>query len=400
MPAFSAIVVNGRGRRQRVAREGTDEGQVRAALRAQALWPVRIQPVRNRRTSPRLKLPPREFIALLHQLELQLRAGVTADVALGQLLEDAPPGKVRTLLAHVHREVAQGSAIHTACRYFKRQFPPHIAAVIAAGEASACLPESLHALAEHLSGADALRRTARRALIYPLIVLSASSGLVAFLLGGVVPQFAEILESMQIDLPFPTEFLLTASAFLQSHGPVLAIALVTAGCSGFGVLRSRHGRRVADALLLHLPLAGQLVRCLATARFAAQCRLLHEAGIPLLEALRTGAELTGNLILAERLLTARDAVAVGKPLYAALPRDGTFPGFVIPALKAGETTGQLGAALRHVEAYAADRARELTATALALLEPALLAFLAAVVGGIVLSFLLPLLALMGGVNGG
>jgi type II secretory pathway component PulF len=383
-----------------VTREGPDEANVRTALRAQALWPMRVKPVRIPRTLTRLKLPPRDFIALLHQLELQLRAGVTADVALGQLLEDAPPGKVRELLAHVHREVAQGSAIHTACRFFTRQFPPHIGAVIAAGEASACLPESLHALAEHLSGADALRRTARRALIYPLVVLTASLGLVAFLLGGVVPQFAEILESMQITLPAPTAFLLATSGVLHQHGWALLIGVVAAGCSGFWVLRNRHGRRVADALVLRLPLAGHLVRCLATARFAAQCRLLHEAGIPLLEALRTGAELTGNMIMAERLLTARDAVAVGRPLYAALPRDGVFPGFVAPALKAGETTGQLGPALRHVEAYAADRASELTASTLALLEPALLVFLAVVVGGIVLSFLLPLLALMGGVNGG
>ena len=400
MPTFAALVIDGQGRRRRITRDGVNEADVRSGLRLQALWPVRIRPARAGRNKSRLKLPSREFIALLHQLELQLRAGVTADVALAQLLEDAPPGKVREVLAYVHREVAQGSTIHTACRYFNRQFPSHLAAVIAAGEASACLPDSLRALAEHLSGADALRRTARRALIYPAIVMTASFGLVAFLLGGVVPQFVEILESMQIDLPWPTAFLLVTSGLLSEHGLTLLIAGTTTVCSGFWVLRSRAGRRVADAWVLRIPVVGELIRCLATARFAAQCRLLHEAGIPLLEALQTGAELTGNAVLSARLLTAHDAVAIGKPLYAALPRDGAFPAFVVPALKAGETTGQLGAALRHIETYAADRSRELTATALALLEPTLLAFLAVVVGGIVLSFLLPLLALMGGVNGG
>lgn len=399
MPSFAALVLDGQGNRQWLSRQGTSEAQVRAGLRAQALWPIRIRRTRGRKRLAGMKLPARDFIALLHQLELQLRAGVNADVALGQLLEDAPQGKVRDLLEHVHREVAQGSAIHTACRYFKKQFPPHVAAVIAAGEASACLPESLRALADHLSGADALRRTARRALIYPVTVLGASAALVAFLLGGVVPQFVEILESMQLELPMPTAILLGTSTWLQAHGMTLIVALAAAVCSGFWVLRSRHGRILADALWLKLPVVGDLVRCLATARFAAQCRLLHDAGIPLLEALKTAAEATGSVILFNRLKQAREAVAVGRPLHAALPRDGAFPAFVIPALKAGETSGQLGAALRHVETYAADRARELTAAALALLEPALLVFLAAVVGGIVLSFLLPLLALMGGVNG-
>lgn len=398
MPAFAATVIDAQGRRRTATWEGADEAQVRGKLRAQALWPVRIEPVGQSPRLARLTLPRREFIALLHQLELQLRAGVTADVALAQLLEDAPKGRTRDLLEHVHREVASGSPIHTACRFFPRQFPAHVAAVIAAGEASACLPESLRALASHLTGADELSRTARRALIYPLLVSVASAGLVVFLLGGVVPRFAEILTSMQLALPWPTAFLIAASGFIQAHWPGLLVAGVVTGVAVTAFLRSQRCRFARDTLLLRTPLWGETARCVATARFAAHCRLLHEAGIPLLDALQTGAELTGNAVLARRLLTAREGVAVGKPLYAALPRDGAFPGFVVPALKAGETTGQLGAALRHVEDYAAARAREITANALALLEPALLVFLAVVVGGIVLSFLLPLLALMGGVN--
>jgi type II secretory pathway component PulF len=145
-------------------------------------------------------------------------------------------------------------------------------------------------------------------------------------------------------------------------------------------------------------LLGDVIRHLATARFAAHCRLLHEAGIPLLEALRTGAELTGNAVMARQLLAARERVAVGQPLYAALPKQHAFPGFIVPALKSGETTGQLGAALRHIEDYAASRAREQLATALALLEPALLATLTGIVGLIALSFFLPLFSLLGGVN--
>ena len=147
-----------------------------------------------------------------------------------------------------------------------------------------------------------------------------------------------------------------------------------------------------------LPLLGDVIRHLATARFAAHCRLLHEAGIPLLEALKTGAELTGNAVMARQLLAARERVAMGQPLYAALPKKHAFPGFIVPALKSGETTGQLGAALRHIEDYAASRAREQLATALALLEPALLATLTGIVGLIALSFFLPLFSLLGGVN--
>ena len=99
-----------------------------------------------------------------------------------------------------------------------------------------------------------------------------------------------------------------------------------------------------------------------------------------------------------QLLAAREGVAVGRPLYASLPKGHAFPGFIVPALKSGETTGQLGMALRQIETYAARRARERLAMLLALLEPLLLAGLTGLVGLIALSFFLPLFSLLGGIS--
>lgn len=398
MPAFAINAIDRAGTRRVFREDAASEAELRLQLRAKSLWPVRISVVAADRKLARLVLPAPEFVGLLHQLELQLRAGVNADTALGQLAADAPPGAMRLMLEKIHREVAQGTPIHVACRFFARQFPPHLAAVVAAGEASAQLPESIRALAAHVGGHAELRRTARRALIYPVTVLVATSALVAFLLGGVVPQFADIFASLHLALPAVTVALIAASQFVREGWPVGLVAL--AGVIALAGVASRSPRlhRVRDAALLRLPVLGDVIRHLATARFAAHCRLLLEAGIPLLEALRTGAELTGNAVLSRQLLAARECVAVGRPLYAALPKKHAFPAFIVPALKSGETTGQLGAALRHIEEYAASRARERLATALALLEPLLLATLTGIVGLIALSFFLPLFSLLGGVN--
>lgn len=398
MPAFAVSVVDRTGNRRSLREAAPDEPALREKLRAQALWPVRIRPIPPPRKLTRLSVPTREFVAVLHQLELQLRAGVTPDAAIAQLAGDAPPGPIRTMLEKIRAEVAQGSPIHVACRFFEKQFPAHLAAVIAAGEASAQLPEALRALAAHLTSVDDLRRTARRALIYPAVVLVATSGLLVFLLGGVVPQFAAIFESLHFALPPITVALIAASVAVRQGWPLLlAGLLLTAVVTAFAA-RSARLRFFRDAIMLHLPVLGDTLRHLATARFAAHCRLLHEAGIPLLAALATGAELTGNAVLARQLLAARERVALGQPLYAALPKNHSFPGFVVPALKSGESTGQLGAALRHIEDYAANCAREKLATALALLEPALLTVLTLIVGTIALSFFLPLFSLLGGVN--
>jgi len=398
MPTYAVSIIDRSGIRRSLQEAAPDETRLRLKLRAQAVWPVSIRPVAPARKLARLRLAPGDFVPLLHQLEMQLRAGVTADVALAQLAEDAPAGPMRTMLMHIHEQVAQGRPIHEACRFFERQFPPHLAAVIAAGEASAQLPESLRALAEHLENAEEIRRTAKRALIYPVVVLVAVSGLIFFLLGGVVPKFAEIFLSLHLTLPALTVAMIRTSELVRAGWPVL---LALAGALPIGAvfaMRAPKLRFLRDAALLRVPVLGETIRCLATARFASHCRLLHGAGVPLLDSLATGAELMNHAVLARDLLTAREGVAIGRPLYTSLPKKHAFPGFIIPALKSGETTGQLGTALQHIEIYAARRARERLATVLALLEPMLLAGLTAIVGLMALSFFLPLFSLLGGIN--
>lgn len=345
----------------------------------------------------RLRLATQDFVPLLHQLEMQLRAGVTADVAL-QLFAAETKGPAQFMLGTIADEVARGVPIHRACQSFPRQFPPHVAAVIAAGEASASLPAALRALADYLMQQDELRRTAFRAFIYPAIVLAATGGVLVFLLGNVVPKFAAIFVSMHLELPALTSGLIAVSDFIAAHWRGLLIGEGTAIATAIFAVRFVFFRRWRDWFLLRVPLCGEIVRCLATARFAAHCRLLHEAGVPLLQSLDTVAELVNHAGLADQLRAAKERLAAGAPLYASLPPRHDFPAFLTPALKAGETTGQLSEALRQIEIYAAQRAKHRLTAALALLEPLLLTGLTVVVGTIVLSFFLPLFSLLGGIN--
>jgi len=398
MPTFAVSLIDRHGKRRSLREAAPDAGTLREKFRAAGAWPLEIRPAVGVRALARTVIPVGDFVPVLHQLEMLLRAGVNPDEALKQLAEDAPVGPVRTVLLHVHEEVANGRPIHEACRFFGRQFPPHVATVIAAGEASAQLPESLRALAEHLTANEEIRKTAKRAMIYPLTVLVAVGALIVFLVGGVVPKFAEIFASLHLELPWITRALISTSEVLHRLWSVALVGVATLTATMLIAARDTRLKTVRDALLLGMPVLGETLRCLATARFAAHARLLHEAGIPLLEALRTGAELMNNERLARELRAAREKVAVGEPLYRSLPMRHGFPGFIVPALKAGETTGQLGLALKHIEEYAARRARERLAAALALLEPMLLAGLTAVVGLIALSFFLPLFSLLGGLK--
>jgi type II secretory pathway component PulF len=397
MPAFTAIIVDTTGKRRTLTGQAPDAGQFYQNLRAQNLWPLRIAAVRSSRSFARLTLSVRDFVELLNQLELQLRAGVTADAALTQLAADSPPrGRARRILEKIAQDVQQGIPIHTACRFFSKLFPGHAAAMIEAGESSAQLPATLRALVRHFWEMDQIRRTARRAIAYPAAVLTATTVLALFLLGGVIPRFAEIFATLHMQLPASTRGLIALSDFLRSHWPVLTAGGI-ATCTALVMFsRSAYFRSTRDAAFLFIPQIGDIIRFLATARFAANVGLLHEAGIPLLDALDTGAELTGHATLTRQIRKARAGVAAGLPLSAALPQGHDFPAFVVPTLRAGETSGQLRDALGYIETYAAQRAREKLLTALSLLEPVLVVVLTGVVGFIALSFFLPLFDLLAG----
>ena len=111
MPTFAALVVGPSGRKFSVEEDAPDANALQVKLRARNLWPLRIEAATGQRKG-RTKIPVGEFVALLQQLELQLRAGVTADVALAELAVDAPKGPTRRMLEAIHAEVAQGIPIH------------------------------------------------------------------------------------------------------------------------------------------------------------------------------------------------------------------------------------------------------------------------------------------------
>ena len=222
---------------------------------------------------------------------------------------------------------------------------------------------------------DDIKRAARRALVYPALVIGATLTLVTLLFAHVIPRFAEIFDDLRLPLPNLTVAVIQTGRVFQSTWPWAL------GVGALGILaiawarRLPRLRRIIDRLLLRLPLIGLTARLLIVARFAAHLRLLHDAGIPLLDALDVGARLVGNAAFHSELSAARAAraaVARGRPLAQELLTGSCFPSFVGLCLKAGDLSGQLGRARAHIAEHATREARERIACALLLLEPVLL----------------------------
>ena len=228
------------------------------------------------------------------------------------------------------------------------------------------------------------------ALIYPVILVVMVFASVAFLMAVVVPQFQELFESMNADLPWYSEAVLQISLFMRAWWWAVAIVLVAAGLWLAVRLREPDARRAIDARLLRMRYVGDLVARLDTARLARTLGTLVRNGVPLLNALNLSRPVLSNRVLADAVEAAGEDVKTGNGLGYALGKQKCFPRLAVQMIQVGEESGELDTMLLKV----ADTFDQETSNALdrlmAALVPALTILMTVLVAVIILSVLLPI----------
>ena len=394
MPSFRFEAADSAGRIEKGLLEADSAAAARAALRARGLVPLEVgtlAPAAGARRLPRRRFSEGELALATRQLASLLDAGLPVAQALGATVEQAEQRAVREVFAAVRSDVFAGHRLAEALSQFPREFPEVYRASVAAGEDSGELGGVMERLAGHLEERLALRGKILGAFLYPAIVTLVALAIVVFLMTYVVPQVVEVFQHSRQALPWPTRLLLGLSYLLRAGGVWLALGLV-AGIFFFRAWLKRPGRRIVwDRWLLGLPLLGRIVRGVNTARFASTLALLTSAGVPLLRALEAARATLANAVLANAVGEVIEAVREGQALAPALGRAKVFPPVLVHLAASGEATGNLAPLL---ERAATNLSREAERRALALstlLEPLLILAMGAVVLGIVLAVLLPII---------
>jgi len=367
----------------------------RNQLRARGLVPISVE-AQGADASPgssgsRYRMRETELALATRQLSSLLIAGLQLDVALATLVEQAEDERQREIFRTVRADVLAGHRFAEALERHPRVFPRVYCATVAAGEQAGSFGIVLERLAQYLEDRQALRGKLLAAATYPAIVTVIAIAIVIFLMTYVVPQVVEVFEQTRQTLPLPTRVLLFTSALLREYG----LWLLAAGAAFLYMVRAllkRPGPRAAfDRQLLRMPLFGRIVRGIDTARFASTLAMLSEAGVPMLRALSAAEATLLNTPLREAAADAGERVREGVGLARALAATRAFSPVLIRLIEVGESTGNLPGMLAHA-AKIQSREVERRATALATLaEPLLILLMGAVVLGIVLAVLLPII---------
>jgi general secretion pathway protein F len=405
VPDFAWHGIDPAGREQRGQVKAADAEAARSTLTARKLYVVKVElaadaaPVapageallsrglftRKRLNNKQLTLFTRQFATLVQVAPLE--------EALRTVSRQSEREEVRRILGRVHGHVVEGQSLSEALGRESASFPPLYRAMVAAGEGSGTLSPILERLADLLERQAQVRGKVLSALAYPIVLSIVAAFVVFALMIFVVPKVVEQFQDVGQELPLLTRAVIAVSGFLASWWWALLLALGLAIFLASRALREENLRMGFDRFLLKLPIVGRLQRDLHAARLARTLSTMVASRLPLLEGLRLTTQTVHNRVLRKASADIAEAVRTGGSLSAALKRTGVFPPLLVYLAASGEASGRLDLMLERAADYLEREFDSFTATALALLEPAIIIVMGAVVALIVLSILLPILQL-------
>ncbi|MGY2288314.1 type II secretion system inner membrane protein GspF [Pseudomonas sp. SDO528_S397] len=397
MPTFDyrAQDAGGRGRQGRV--DADNSRQARQMLRAQGLWPHRLNEVRassGAHSTPRAgRLGAADLAMLTLQLSTLIQAGLPLEEALEAVARQSAKRRIAALLSAVRSRVMEGHALATALGAFPKAFPELFCATVAAGERSGHLGHVLEQLSAYTQARQASRQKIQMALVYPLILMLASVAIVGFLLGFVVPDVVKVFVDSGQSLPWLTQALIGVSDGLRHHGVWLAAVLAGGVGAWRWSLKQPAWRLRWHGLALRLPVAGKVLREMEAARFASTLAILGKSAVPLVDALQIAAAVIGNLTIRARMADVARSVREGGTLTRGLELGGDVPPMMLHMIASGERAGELDAMLARAAEQQEHSLAARISLVVSLFEPFMLVLMGAVVLLIVLAILLPILSL-------
>jgi len=398
MPQYRYKALNAHGELFDGQMEAASEAEVAARLQDQGHMPMeaRLASEGVAGASSWLALLRRKpfdggaLVQFTQQLATLLGAGQPLDRALSILLELPEDERTRRVITDIRDIVRGGAPLSTALERQHGLFSRLYINMVRAGEAGGSLHDTLQRLSDYLARSAELKGRVINALIYPAILLAVVGGALLFLLGYVVPQFALMYESLDVALPWFTQWVLTAGLVVREGWLIMIVVPAVIALVVERRLRQPAARLAVDGWLLQRKGIGPLLGKLETARLARTLGTLLRNGVPLLSGLGIARNVLSNRALAADVDAASDEVKNGNGLSASLSRGKRFPRLALQMIQVGEESGALDTMLlKTADTFEQESARAIDRL-LSALVPVITLVLASVVGLVIVAVLVPL----------
>jgi len=373
--------------------DALDEADARRQATSRGLRILRIETARLARGG-RAKLA---LVPFSNELVALLDAGLTLVEAIDALTEKERDESVRSVLEGLRRRLYEGQSLSVALGEFPSSFPALYVATIRASERSGAIGEALKRYVAYQEQINLLKKKLINASIYPAVLLSAGLLVVLFLVGYVVPRFSSIYEEIGGDLPFASKVLMRWGQLLSAHGTSVLVGFVAViAVLGYTVVQPSFRAAVGRALL-RIPTIGQQMQLYQLARLYRTVGMLLRGGLTVV----TAFEMTRGLLAASaqpRLIAATRSVREGQSLTESLAAQGLTTPVAERMLRVGEKSGNMGEMMERIAAFYDDELQRWVDVVTRLIEPAMMAVIGLVIGGIVVLMYFPIFELAGSIR--
>lgn len=400
LTTYKWVALDKRGKIMKGDMRAKNASLVKAELRRQGMNP---QTVKERAKplfgSAGSRVTPRDVAVFSRQIATMMTSGVPMVQSFDIIADGQKNVRFKNILMDVKQGLEGGQSLHEALGRYPVQFDELYRNLVRAGEASGVLDTVLDTVATYKERTEALKKKIKKALFYPIMVVSVACLVSAIMLLFVVPVFAQTFKDAGAALPVPTQIVISASEFMKNWW-WLVLTIIIGSVMGLvvGKRRSVEFAHFLDRMMLKLPVFGKIMRESAIARFARTLGVTFHAGVPLVEALDSVSGATGNVVYGDAVKQMRDDISVGHQLQLAMRQTGLFPNMVVQMTAIGEESGALDSMLFKVAEFYEEEVENAVDTLSTLLEPMIMVILGFVVGGMVVSLYLPIFKLAGTVG--
>ena len=338
------------------------------------------------------KMKTKDLIFWLTQLSTYLKAVLTLNESVKILTSQMKGNKARTTaFKAISYELTLGENFSAALEKQGNMFPALLINMIKAAEASGTLIETLDDMAAYYTEIDDTKKQMKSAMTYPAIVSVFSLAVIVFIMLYVVPQFIEIYNQQGAEVTGITKVVINISAFIQNYWYVviivlgLIILLIT-----FLYKKVKAFRTSIQILLMHIPVVKDVIIYNELTIFSKTFASLLKNNVFITESMDILSKITNNEIYKAILYKTVQNIVKGEKISEAFKDHWAIPDVAYYMIVTGESTGELAEMMQKVSEYYQGLHKSTINSLKAFIEPVMVAFLAIVVGGIIVAVIMPM----------
>lgn len=388
---FEYTARNANGELEKSTISALSRVDVHSFLEAEGYEVYEIIPAKAKMNIRTYRMKRARLIFYLSQLSAYLKSGIALADAVKILDDQAKNVNEKKAWRAVYYDLSMGDVLSLALEKRGETFPRLLINMIKTAEMTGNLPETLDDMVDYYTESESTKKQMKSAMMYPMIVTIFAAVVVTFILMWVVPQFVDIYADLGSELPAITKVVISISDFLKNYLIFILIVIIGLVLLYMYLFKNvKAFRRSMQEFAMHLPVFGDIIIYNEVTIFSKTFANLINHNVFITDSMDVLSKITENEVYKKLIFDTAKNLTKGDPISTAFKDHWAFPNIAYQMLITGEKTGRLGPMMERVSNYYQEQHRTIINQMKSLIEPIMIVTLAVLVGGILLSVILPM----------